>query len=287
VKHLRSSRKVRSGAAQQLAQVKAQLRVALKSKAVAEERAEDAEYLANLSHELDVTKDLRVISEHVSQRLQQLTGADQICISFGTVLRGVQVMVMHGKGPAQFEAFRHQRFQRTEGGALWACIESGEPLFIDDYPRSSTTSPLMLEADLSAVAYLPFGQLDGEVGILTAFRFGVPRAWTTREQTLLEVTARTLGHAVQRMQHFLELDQALRFSKALVQVARLTELPLSLHDTARQSAEIMAGPTRLDFAALAQVDGEVVTRQLQFRTAAVSTELIRLFEQQVPRSQSI
>ncbi|WP_161884270.1 diguanylate cyclase domain-containing protein [Deinococcus alpinitundrae] len=254
---------------------------------MAQERAEDAEYLANLSLELDVTKDPRVISEYVASRLGQLTHADQICISFGTVLRGVQVMVLHGEGPPQFEVFRHQRFHRAEDGVLWACIESEEALFIDDYPRSSTTSPLMLQAGLSAVAHLPFGQLAGEVGILTAFRFGTPRPWTPRERTLLEVTARTLGHALQRAQHVLELDQALRFSKALAQVARLTELPLSLYDTARQAAQIMAGPARLDLVALAQVDGEVVLRQVDFRSAAVSAELVRLIEQQVPRSQSL
>ena len=81
----------------------------------------------------------------------------------------------------------------------------------------------MLQAGLSAVAHLPFGRLAGEVGVLTAFRFGTPRPWTARERTLLEATARTLGHAVQRAQNVLELDQAVRFSKALAQVARLTE----------------------------------------------------------------
>jgi len=140
---------------------------------------------------------------------------------------------------------------------------------------------------LSAVAHLPFGQLDGEVGVLSAFRFGAPRAWTVRERTLLEVTARTLGHVVQRTQHLLELDQALQFSKALAQVARLTEMPLSLYDTARQAAEIMAGPAQLDLAALVQVDGEVVIHQVQFRTPAVSAELVRLIEQGLPRSRSL
>ncbi|WP_161883637.1 sensor domain-containing diguanylate cyclase [Deinococcus alpinitundrae] len=261
--------------------------VAEERAAVAEERAADAEYLANLSLELDVTADPRIISEHVVRRLQQLTHADQICISFGTVLEGVQVLVLHGEGPPEFEMFRHQRFQRTEGGVLWERLESGEPLFVDDYPRSLMTSPFMLQAGLSAVAHLPFGQLDGEVGVLTAFRFGAPRLWTSRERMLLEATARTLGHALQRAQHVLELDQALRFSKALAQVARLTELPLSLYDTARQAAQIMAGPAQLDLVALAQVAGEVVLRQVAFRSAAVSAELVRLIEQQVPRSQSL
>jgi len=257
----------------------------LRRAAAAEERAADAEYLVNLTLELDVTGDPHLISAHVASRLQQLSQADQICISFGTVLQGVQVMVLHGEGPPEFEMFRHQRLHRAEGGVFWECLESGQPLFVDDYPRSSTTSPLMLQVGLSAVAHLPFGQLDGEVGMLTAFRFGVPRAWTARERTLLEVTARTLGHTVQRMQNFLELDQAL--PKALAQVARLTEMPLSLHDTARQAAEIMAVPARLDLAALAYVDGEVVIRQVQFRSAAVSAELVRLIEQRVPRSQSL
>ena len=49
--------------------------------------------------------------------------ADQICISFGTVLQGVQVMVLHGEGPPQFEVFRHQRFQRAEGGVFWERID--------------------------------------------------------------------------------------------------------------------------------------------------------------------
>ncbi|WP_407543261.1 sensor domain-containing diguanylate cyclase (plasmid) [Deinococcus radiomollis] len=252
-------------------------------------RADDAEYLANLSLELDATNDPRVISEHVAGRLNQLIHADQICISFGTVLRGVQVAVLHGEGPPQFEAFRHQRFLQAEGGVLWERIESGEVLFIDDYPRSPTTSPFMLQAGVSAVAHLPFGRLDGEVGVLTAFRFSSRPTWTAQERTLLEATGRTLGHAVQRAQQVLELDQAMRFSKAIAQVARLTELPRSLYETARRAAEIMAGPARLDFAALAQVNGGYVSHRVQFRSAAVSesAELIRLLEQGLPTAHSL
>lgn len=251
-------------------------------------RADDAEYLANLSLELDATNDPRVISEHVAGRLRQLVHADQICISFGTVRRGVQVAVLHGEGPPQFEAFRHQRFLQAEGGVLWERIESSEALFVDDYLHSPTTSPFMVQAGVSAVAHLPFGQLNGEVGVLTAFRFGAASAWTAQERTLLEATHRTLGHAVQRAQQVLELDQAMRFSKAIAQVARLTELPLSLYETARRAAEIMAGPARLDFAALAQVEGEHVRHRVQFRSAAVSAsaELVRVIGQGLPKAHS-
>ncbi|WP_161883474.1 sensor domain-containing diguanylate cyclase [Deinococcus alpinitundrae] len=268
--------------AQKQTGVRAQLRAALR-------RADDVDYLLTLSRELDVTGDPRLISERVAGRLQQLSRADQICISFGTASQGVRVVVLHGEQapPPQFEVFRHQRFLPSEGGVFWERLGSDEALFVDDYPHSPTTSPVMLHAGLSAVAHLPFGQLDGEVGVLTAFRFGAPRPWTARERTLLEATAMTLGHAVRRAQYVLELDQALRFSKALAQVARLTELPLSLYDTARQAAQIMAGPARLDLAALAHVDGEVVIRQVQFKTAAVSAELVRLIEQRVPRSHSL
>jgi diguanylate cyclase (GGDEF)-like protein len=252
-------------------------------------RADDAEYLANLSLELDATNDPRVISEHVAGSLRQLINADQICISFGTVRRGVQVAVLHGEGPPQFEAFRRQRFQQGEGGVLWERIESGEALFVDDYPRSPTTSPFMLHAGVRAVAHVPFGRLDGEVGVLTAFRFSARPAWTAQERTLLEATGRTLGHAVQRAQHVLELDRAMRFSKAIAQVARLTERPLGLYQTARWATEIMAGPAQLDFAALAQVEGDHVSHRVQFRSAAVSesAELVRLIEQGLPKAHSL
>lgn len=253
----------------------------------AEERAADAEYLADLTLELDATEDPRVISEHVAGRLRRLTHADQICISFGTVLQGVQVLVLHGEGPPQFEAFRHRRLQRAEGGVFWERIESGEPLFVDDYPASLTTSALMVQAGVKAVAHLPFGRLDGEVGVLTAFRFGAPRPWTVKEQTLMQATSRTLGHAVHRAQHTLELAQALSFSRATAQVARLTERPLSLYETAQQAAGIMARPARLDLAALARVNGESVFHQVHFRSSAVSAELVRLIEQGIPRSQSL
>ncbi|WP_161883544.1 sensor domain-containing diguanylate cyclase [Deinococcus alpinitundrae] len=260
--------------------VRAQLRAALG-------RADDAEYLLTLSRELDVTEDPRLISERVAGRLQQLSRADQICISFGTAFQSVQVVVLHGQGPPQFEVFRHQRFHRAEGGVLWERIESGEALFVDDYPSSPTTSPIMLQAGLSAVAHLPFGQLDGEMGILTAFRFGTPRPWTARERTLLEATAMTLGHAVRRAQHVLELDQAVKFSQALAQVARLTETPLGLYDTAQQAAGIMAGPARLDLAVLAQVDGEFMSHRLLFKSAAVSDVLAGLVQQGLPRSRTL
>ncbi|GAA4015333.1 hypothetical protein GCM10022631_29210 [Deinococcus rubellus] len=163
------------GTAQKQARVRAQLRTALRRASVAEERADDAEYLASPSLELGIARDSRVIGEHVATRLQQLTHADQICISFGTALRGVQGVVLHGEGPPQFEVFCHQRFQRAEGGVFWERIESGEPLFVDGYARSSATSPFMRRAGLSAVAHLPFGSLAGEVGLLSAFRFGALR----------------------------------------------------------------------------------------------------------------
>jgi two-component system cell cycle response regulator len=263
------------------------LRSAQRRALQAEERADDAEYLANLSLELDATGDPRVISEHVAERLQRLTHADQICISFGTVLRGVQVVVLHGEGPPQFEAFRHRRFERAEGGVFWERIESGQPLFVDDYPVSLTTAPFMLQAGVSAVAHLPFGRLDGEVGILTAFRFGKPLPWMPREHTLLQATARTLGHALQRAQHLLELAEAASFSRAIAQVARLTELPISVYETARRAAEIIAGLARLDLAALAQVNSEGVIDQVHFRSPAVSAELVRLIEQRRPLAQSL
>ncbi|TSA81704.1 sensor domain-containing diguanylate cyclase [Deinococcus detaillensis] len=276
----RPSGKASSGKAQELIQIRAQLRAA-------EERADDAEYLANLTAELGIVGDSRVIGEHVAGRLQQLTQADQICISFGTVLRGVQVVVLQGDGPLQFEVLRHQRFERAEGGVFWERIESGKPLFVDDYPCSLMALPFMVQAGLSAVAHLPFGRLAGEVGILSAFRFGVARPWTSRERTLLDATAGTLGHALQRSQNFLELDQAVGFLKALIEVTRLTAAPISLYETARRAAESMAGPAQLDLAVLAQVEGEFVSHQVQFRSAAVSGKLVHLLEQGLPRSQSL
>ncbi|UQN09215.1 sensor domain-containing diguanylate cyclase [Deinococcus sp. QL22] len=270
-----------------LARVRAQLRTALNSVAQAQARTADAEYLAHLMFELDAPSDARVISGQRAERLRRLTQADQICISFGTLRQGVQFLVLQGDGPSQFELFRQQRFQRAQGGVFWERIESGEALFVDDYPRSPTTSPFMLQAGVSAVAHLPFGQLDGEVGVLTAFRFGVPRPWTPRERTLLEVTARALGQAVSRAQTILELARAVKFSTAIAQVARLTETPLGLHETAQQAAGIMADPARFDFAVLAQVDGERVIHHLQFRNARVSAELVRLIELGLPRTQSL
>ncbi|GAA4015338.1 hypothetical protein GCM10022631_29220 [Deinococcus rubellus] len=70
-------------------------------------------------------------------------------------------------------------------------------------------------------------------------------------------------------------------------MARLTETSIGLHETAQRAAEIMTDPAQLDLAILAQVDGEFVRHHVQFRSAAVSAELVRLVENGLPRSPSL
>ena len=85
--------------AQTLAGVAAQLNAALRRAAVAEERAAEAEYLAELIFELDLTGDSSIISQQVAGRLRQLSHADLLTISYGTRLRGVQVVILSGDAP--------------------------------------------------------------------------------------------------------------------------------------------------------------------------------------------
>nr|WP_161883888.1 diguanylate cyclase [Deinococcus alpinitundrae] len=161
---------------------------------------------------------------------------------------------------------------------------TGDPLVLSG--PGSRRLPQLTQADQIRMRFgMALRSVQG--GMLSAVRFGSPRARTARERGLLEATTRTLRQAAQRAQHSEELDQAVRFSRALVQVARLTETPMSLYDTARQAAEIMAGPAGLDLAVLVEVDGEVVTHQVHYRSAAVSAALVDLLEQGLPRAQSL
>ena len=145
----------------------------------------------------------------------------------------------------------------------------------------------MLEAGTSSAAHLPFGTLDGEMGVLTALRFGTPRRWTPRERTLLKATARTLGLAASRSRTIRELAQAARYSAAISQVARLTETPMSLYKTAQRATKIMAGPARLDLAVLAEVHGERVVHRVQFQSGELSPQLLQLIEHGLLRTQSL
>jgi len=67
------------------------LRAAIRRTEQAEQRADDAEHHAL---ELDATGDPRVIIEHVARRLQRLTHADQICVSFGSLWLKVALLVL-------------------------------------------------------------------------------------------------------------------------------------------------------------------------------------------------
>ena len=80
---------------------------------MAEERAAEAEYLAELIFELDLTGDSSIISQQVAGRLRQLSHADLLTISYGTRLRGVQVVILSGDAPPQLEVLHQQRVQRA------------------------------------------------------------------------------------------------------------------------------------------------------------------------------
>ncbi|GGS10033.1 sensor domain-containing diguanylate cyclase [Deinococcus sedimenti] len=91
-------------------------------------------------------------------------------------------------------------------GVLGALGHLTSPQYIDDYARHPGALPALAAAGVSSVAYLPLGA--GETRpLLLAARLGqnAVQGWRVPDRALLEVTARTVGHALRRQA---TLDQA-------------------------------------------------------------------------------
>jgi diguanylate cyclase (GGDEF)-like protein len=246
---------------------------------LAEQRATDLLYMSNLLSELNQCESAQTLSVPVLEQLRTLVGADQVCLTMGTTARGLKVHSVSGQLPSALEFYRDHRFQRQSGGSVWISIETGRPVYVADYSASDAPSRPLSTGMPGAAAYVPFGRLDGEVGILTAFRTEGGREWSTRERGLLESTSRAIGHMLQRSQRYLELSRMAAYTDALTRVRQLTEQLLPLHETALQALELIAGPADVDLGVLVRLHGDTMVNQVQFQSKHVTPALLQMIEQ--------
>jgi diguanylate cyclase (GGDEF)-like protein len=254
---------------------------------VAEQETADLLYKADLLSELNRCESTQSLGGAVLESLRVLIHADLMCLTLGTVSRGLKVHRFSGEVPPALDAYRTQRFQRQAGGAIWTAIETGRVVYVNDYHAPDMPAPPLQPGMPEAVAHVPFGQLDGETGILSAFRTEQGKVWSARERSLLEFTAESIGHLLQRSERHLEFSRMASYADALTQVNQLMEQPLPLDETAVRALKLIAEPGDVDLGAIVRLGGEMLDIQVHYQSERVTPRLLRLIEQGLPGSLAV
>ncbi|GGJ53591.1 sensor domain-containing diguanylate cyclase [Deinococcus roseus] len=94
-------------------------------------------------------------------------------------------------------------------GMTWLAIEAGHAVYIDDYPSSPRASETYLQVKLSSVALVPLtNPATGDTIVLIASKVGDNRGWQQWEKELFEAARVTVGVAMERQQHLLQMEEA-------------------------------------------------------------------------------
>src|SRR5688500_18560478 len=144
----------------------------------AKRRLARAGVLVRLSTALMRVDDAASMFERVVADVLPIVRASTIGVVLGTEAEGVQAWAVVGALPDPVKPLMTRRFKRADGGTVWAAIERGGPLYIDDYPSAPDAHPALLAASLTGLAHVPFGALSGEVGLLLALRYDVVEPWS-------------------------------------------------------------------------------------------------------------
>lgn len=84
-------------------------------------------------------------------------------------------------------------------GVLGSLAGTTRPLYLMEYASHPQAIPALISAGVQQVAYVPLGTDDGRPLLLVMrLRGNVVPEWRAQDQALLEVTGRTVGHALRR-----------------------------------------------------------------------------------------
>ncbi|EYB68454.1 hypothetical protein DEIPH_ctg023orf0044 [Deinococcus phoenicis] len=192
--------------------------------------------------------------------------------------RGPAVLSAHaGEGHDAFGEVLLERLV-VKGSPLWTALTTHGRVFLDgDLALAGEASfPHLLEAGLRSVAWLHLQvggareDRGGEPYVLVLARLGQAAAWTPEERALLEAAARSVGVALERVEHVWSLERAAR-TDALTGLSNRRAL-----DEALDEADRRVAATGLGYV-LGVVDLDGMKRVNDERGHASGDDLLREF----------
>ncbi|ULH14216.1 diguanylate cyclase (plasmid) [Deinococcus sp. KNUC1210] len=93
-------------------------------------------------------------------------------------------------------------------GVTWEVLQSGQPLFIDDYRTHPQAHPSFLAGGLRAAAWLPLGAAGGVKYLMLAVRLNRDAPWLLADRALFQAAASIIGRALERLTYLQEVEAA-------------------------------------------------------------------------------
>lgn len=104
-------------------------------------------------------------------------------------------------------------------GLLWKVVESGKPLFVEDYAQHPNAVPQFRHPGIGQLGIFPIAATDGTIiGVLTLESRNVKKLQAALHQEVLEAACRTLGAAIERAQtqeNLRQVNEQLEYSSQL------------------------------------------------------------------------
>lgn len=93
-------------------------------------------------------------------------------------------------------------------GLLWQVVETGKPLFVEDYAKHPNAVPEFRHPGIGQLGIFPIAATNGRIiGVLTLESRNVKKLQATLHEEVLEAACRTLGAAIERAQTQEDLRQ--------------------------------------------------------------------------------
>lgn len=170
-------------------------------------------FLLQLTERLQPATDLQELGKFALCYLVEVTGAafgdvkviigngNQRYASAITNQISAQFIATHGEiAVAEMQALLNQGIPYGQG-LLWDVVETGEPIFVDDYYKHPKALPGFKHPAIGQLGIFPIPAADGTIiGVLTLESRSLQKLQEAPQQDMLIAACRTLGVAIERVQ---------------------------------------------------------------------------------------
>ncbi|MFB2838759.1 ATP-binding protein [Floridanema evergladense] len=171
------------------------------------------DFLLQLTERLQPATDLKELGKFALSYLVEVTGAAfgdvKVIIGnsnqryAGAITNQIsgQFIATHGEiAVAEMQALLNQGIPYGEG-LLWGVVETGEPMFVEDYYKNPKALPGFKHPAIGQLGIFPIPAADGTIiGVLTLESRSLQKLQEAPQQDMLMAACRTLGVAIERVQ---------------------------------------------------------------------------------------